>query len=833
MFDGVGKRSRVKCERDGFCAEGRDGPRSGKESGTVRERHGWFGRTACLLLAAGLLAQPALAFYPFGYFSPGGSGGNLIFVTWPFEVMDADGDGDISGDDDGVPLNFETGIGGFTEEEIVRLFFGYEEWERVGTSFAAFSRGQDLTDPVELEGGFDVIDGINAVALQTPTDPQIVTNATFFTIYSIVLEPMSLAIDNTIIFFTEPQFIDVDTVIDQTSMNGIDQSVLFGLESLATFSGGTILGLGNSGLTNVGDAPGASGFFEEEEVVTLRNFQGVLEPRGVTSSMFNELFVIDLGNGVFELGHHDLAVDDIAGITFLYPRSNSDLFFDIEGYARTMSTELIASRPIAGAWIRAYVNANNTSNRVPLVDTFTGLYTPPINPNDRNRFELKGLLKQMETPGGVTFQANYTLTSALFEPLHEFDPANNIDIRTSLDSTHGGFGAGDSPANYTGFGFDSLFQSEVFNESGNIIGQQNLSQGTPLAFDIVRREVVSTLSGLSLLEIVGPERIIFGDDGAGAGPSSGCPFNQIITAPATISGGGPTTPSALRSFRDNVLLNTALGAAVTDVYYRVSPVMARFIYEHTFASRMFERAVTGGNWIVRYPAVALFIAALLTLVAAFRKNRQARYAAIAVGMVAVAMAAFVSPAGALSTTLKTLTDYVDTSDYVVHGTVESVDSYWTSDGKRIVTDVTIRVDDSVKGRMNKGGLVQFQLPTGQVGAVVRTSPQLPNFAIDEEVVLFLQDTDGLGLGIVGGKRGKFVVKQAPDEAKYVGVMAPPPNQHLRQAAAEIKSLRVGRSAESESEEDSGEKAADDGPITLEEFKDYVRYLDRELRKEQR
>ncbi len=794
----------------------------------MRQRHGRFGRTACLLLAAGLLAQPALAYYPFGFFNPGGVGGELILVTWPFDVMDVGGDGDVSGPGDGVPLNFESGPNGFTEEQIARIFFGYEEWERVGTSYAAFSRGPDFTETVETSSGFDQIDGINAVVLQTPTDPVIITDSIASNFYAFVLEPTTIVIDNQPVLFTEPQFIDVDTVFLQANMDPLDQALLFFLESAGTILGGRTLGMGDASLTNfVSDIPNASGFFIEEEVVTLRNFQGILEPRGVSSSMLNTVFAIDLGNGVFEAAAHDLAVDDIAGITQMYPRSNSDLFFDITGYARTRSTVQIPSKPIAGAWITAYVNANNTNNRVPLVDTFSGLYTPPINPNDRNRFELRGLLKQMETAGGITFGANYTITCEEFRPILDFDPANNIDTRARLDSTHGGFSGDGSD----GFGFDSLFLSEVFNESGNIVGAQNLSQGTPLKFDLVRREVVSTLSGLSLLEIVGPERIIFGDDGTGSVPTTGCPFNQIITAPATISGGGPSTPGALRAFRDNVLLQSAVGTALTDVYYRVSPSLARLVYEHAFAATVFNRGVATGNWVLRYPAIVLLLAGLFTLSMAAQKRIRTKALTATFGLV-LAVSLFVSPASAL-TTLKSLSEYVDHSDYIVHGTVESVDSYWTADGKRIVTDVALRVEDPVKGRMNKDGLLYFQLPTGRVGAVVRMSSDLPEFNVGEETVLFLRDRGETGLGIVGGKRGKFIVKQTPDETKYVGVMAPPPNPHLRQAAAEIKAQREGRSVDAESGTDSGEKAADDGPITLEEFKDYIRYLDRELRKEQR
>ena len=808
----------------------------------MKQRHGWFGRTACLLLAVGLLAQPALAFYPFGYFSPGGQGGNLILVTWPFAVLDVNGDGDVNGDLDGVPLNFEAGPTGFTEDQIARLFFGFEEWERVSTSYAAFSRGPDLTDPVELVSGFDQIDGINAVVLEVPGDPVIVgTTAFSLTLQTFVLEPTTIVIDNMPVLFIDPQPIDIDTIFTPALLT-LDQQVLSGLEGEGTFHGGRILGVGDASLTNfVSDTPNADGFWVEEEVVTLRSFQGILEPRGVSSSMLNLFPVVDLGNGVFEHAERDLAIDDIAAITCLYPRGNPDLFFDITGYARTRSTVQIPSQPIAGAWITAYVNANNTTNRVPVIDTFTGLYTPPINPNDRHRFELTYLLKQMETPGGVTFEANYTLDMREFAPITHFDAASGLDNRTGLDSTHGGFGSGGAAANYTGFGFDSLFLSEVFNESGNIVGSQNLSQGTPLAFDIVRREVVSTLSGLSLLEIVGPDRIVFGDDGTGSIPTTGCPFNQIITASTMPTGGGPTTPGAFRAFRDGVLLKTSIGVALTDLYYRVSPMAARMVERHVIIDRAFRAAVAITDRGLRYPVAVLFGMACLSFVLSAAKSRRHRRALVAAVVIVTFTGLWSLKADAKS--LQTnMTDYVRSSQYIVHGVVESVDSHWAADGSRIVTDITLRIEDSMKGRVNKGGLVHFQLPIGRVGTVVRYSSDLPAFAVGEETVLFLTNLGPNNLGVIGGNRGKFVVKESTSDVKYVGVMAPPPNPHLREAAAEIKALREGRSAaedaagESDENDASDEKSAevaDSGPITLEEFKDYIRYLDRELRKERR
>ena len=50
-------------------------------------------------------------------------------------VMIVRGCGDVSGDSEGVKVNFEVGDNGFTIDETNLLFAGYEEWERVSTSY--------------------------------------------------------------------------------------------------------------------------------------------------------------------------------------------------------------------------------------------------------------------------------------------------------------------------------------------------------------------------------------------------------------------------------------------------------------------------------------------------------------------------------------------------------------------------------------------------------------------------------------------------------------------------------------------------------------------------
>lgn len=82
-----------------------------------------------------------------------------------------------------------------------------------------------------------------------------------------------------------------------------------------------------------------------------------------------------------------------------------------------------------------------------------------------------------------------------------------------------------------------------------------------------------------------------------------------------------------------------------------------------------------------------------------------------------------------------LSDVVSGSHAIVHGRVIAVRSTTTSDRRSIFSLVTLSVDEALKGR--PGQTVTFRVPNGQVGRYRRIVVGAPEFAVGDEVVVFL------------------------------------------------------------------------------------------------
>ena len=80
-------------------------------------------------------------------------------------------------------------------------------------------------------------------------------------------------------------------------------------------------------------------------------------------------------------------------------------------------------------------------------------------------------------------------------------------------------------------------------------------------------------------------------------------------------------------------------------------------------------------------------------------------------------------------------EMVDTSLYIVHGSVVDVRSNAIADRRTIVTYVTVDVTQQLKGSPRQS--VTFLVPGGQAGHYERIVVGAPNFAAGDEVVLFL------------------------------------------------------------------------------------------------
>jgi len=778
-------------------------------------------RTSVLVIAATILLPQAWAFYPYGFFN---ESGELIIPKWPLDVLDVNGDGDVSGPGDGVVLNFETGNGsdGFSTNEVAKLLNGYEQWERVSSAFLAFSQGPAVVDPVELGAGLDSIDAFNILSFESEDDRTengtvIPSGLITVTLIANTFEDTTLTVGGTTFPVGGGEIVDVDTVIgfelrdlenagDSTSMVGI-----------GAFSAGLTFGLGYSALSNFDENATQilqdQGIFVnvEDRVIALRNFDGTIGLRGVTSTMCNAAIVYQEDNGSLTDSKPDLAPDDIAAVTYLYPRSSIDVFFNLSQRARTQALDGFASEPIAGAWIRAWCDVDNNPGtaRVPFTDTITGLYEWSVNTDYRGHFELPNLFKQLETIQETAFAANYTFSCSEFLP--------PFFEQEDYDTTHGGFGNAppDLPSGQEAFGFDSLFPAEVFFEAGNLYGLNNVNQGTPLQYDLGRRKIISKTSGKTLDVLLAAGRPMFGDQNAV------CPLNVVVAGLPTIHG-----PNLFRGFRDNVLLNTAAGTALVDVYYRAAPTMAQYLLDHPTALASARYAARGFEWVAVHAEWLLaFVSMLLAWSLGRRYVRRRKAVAVSALLIAGALGFGAVPAEALLMPYD-ISDYVTMSSDVIYGQVTSVESYWTDNNTRIVTDVTVCVKTAIKGEQNEGGLVHFQLPTGRVGAVGRYSPDLPNFKREEEVVLFLSCQEKQGFTITGGVAGKYAVRaDVRTGKKYVLPVSFPGKDRLEKEIVKMRGERQDAAKEIPA------KAASDQPVRamveLDAFIEHLRRVERD------
>jgi len=112
-----------------------------------------------------------------------------------------------------------------------------------------------------------------------------------------------------------------------------------------------------------------------------------------------------------------------------------------------------------------------------------------------------------------------------------------------------------------------------------------------------------------------------------------------------------------------------------------------------------------------------------------------------------------------------LTQLVEASDEIVHGTVTAVVSHWNEDHTQIVTDVHVEVHESLLGDAHDE--VVFVHPGGVVGAVRVEVAGAGAFRRDQEAVLFLS-RDRLGQRrITGLTQGRFDVQSDTTRARKV------------------------------------------------------------------
>lgn len=119
-------------------------------------------------------------------------------------------------------------------------------------------------------------------------------------------------------------------------------------------------------------------------------------------------------------------------------------------------------------------------------------------------------------------------------------------------------------------------------------------------------------------------------------------------------------------------------------------------------------------------------------------------------VLALAPASGLSVVHATSVKPLTLSEMVQRSPRIVHGTVVEAHSQWEEGGTQIYTYVTLAPKEMLKGKSPAGEKVTFRQIGGRVGDKAVYVPGTPRFAPKQEVIVFLTGADRGGYSQVMG-----------------------------------------------------------------------------------
>lgn len=109
----------------------------------------------------------------------------------------------------------------------------------------------------------------------------------------------------------------------------------------------------------------------------------------------------------------------------------------------------------------------------------------------------------------------------------------------------------------------------------------------------------------------------------------------------------------------------------------------------------------------------------------------------------------------------------ESSDLIVVGKVLNTKAEWGVDKKRIYTDVTIEVDEYLKGRESES-TITVRHPGGEVGDVGELYTHMPSFKKEEEMLLFvIKNNNDRKYRVYDGVNGKIeIIKNEASGERY-------------------------------------------------------------------
>ncbi|HEX3702340.1 MAG TPA: hypothetical protein VHU82_03355 [Vicinamibacterales bacterium] len=106
---------------------------------------------------------------------------------------------------------------------------------------------------------------------------------------------------------------------------------------------------------------------------------------------------------------------------------------------------------------------------------------------------------------------------------------------------------------------------------------------------------------------------------------------------------------------------------------------------------------------------------------------------------------------------------------IARGRVVSVEGQWTDDHRSIETIVSLQVDEYLKGSL--GSALQFRVPGGMLGRYRSIFVGAPEFAVDQQVVVFLGAQGPSVPHVLGLSQGVFRI--VPDASGSGWLVTPP------------------------------------------------------------
>jgi hypothetical protein len=126
---------------------------------------------------------------------------------------------------------------------------------------------------------------------------------------------------------------------------------------------------------------------------------------------------------------------------------------------------------------------------------------------------------------------------------------------------------------------------------------------------------------------------------------------------------------------------------------------------------------------------------------------------------ALALSFFVSEPAALMVGMTT-DELTTESELILDGVVEDRKSQWSRDGETIITRVTVRYTELIKGK-TKDRKVVVEYDGGTVGDTVLKVSDMADFRVGERVILFLKHgkskKEGDVYSVIGKSQGKYTI----------------------------------------------------------------------------